>query len=792
MESPLTKVNGPWKDITGIFKLAISKSLTKQGDMHMAKDFTLHNSLSALELMSAKMDPAYQNTETDQTKLSIARRLEKLSNLNWKKLEVITDQLFFNFANFLSGHSLLTTVFSSVFLEKTFIQTENSTVNPNEPTFPKGIFDLFSDEEKVQIDGKEEDNYLRTTAELFVALSSLCHHLILTADMFSEEDYMAYLGDFQFPSISRQFFAKSTTLIESEKVPQYEKVSLKILLNLIKAISLCSTATISKDQTEKFCKAESCFLEAQNLLPELKKETTDDELLQLAFDRNINGHFLGPTPPRSLYKFEDKALADVLGGFIKDCLFSVEFRNCNNLVDAFHFLQAFSSTNPNILSRSIICPLLYSRRSKSNKPIDPENQEVTDDIQDIIFGKLDFVEALLADLKRHGIPNYVTQEWAEVWAKGIGVRATYEVMRILIGNRSRVRRQAKNWLETVKEKSQVAQYLDHKAWTIKAGKEKAKTGIAEDGTVYLDYLNSYLLMHVYEILLVHVQLGFPLNIYTLNPTNRISEEGRCYVEESFFMLWTMEFLFKGLNDMRGKIAQYGLSSFDTQLQKLSKDLQEEQQKGKDKNKIKKLKRKMLKIQSAKQMTAKKSVGETIVKSVQKSAYRSEVQRYLVSGILCIFLIKFSKSELLLGDDKKGTKFFDTLEQKYDTRLESLRELNLTRPNMRTFREIVEALSSDQNGNLDAKVLLASARDKFQQTNQYCRTRIKELKGERICILGEVEQAWFKKIMKLSLQNLVVVNQIMEQSEEKWEDIVVSKVQFGDTETIEFPLVKLNE
>mmetsp|Transcript_8173 Transcript_8173/g.10635 ORF Transcript_8173/g.10635 Transcript_8173/m.10635 type:complete len:727 (-) Transcript_8173:86-2266(-) len=616
-------------DITADLKKIASTMGT--GEMVMAPDYTLQASMSALELMSPKMDPGmqFQGYVTIQERHSDG----SLSIPPKSEAEVVSmmDHLMKLEMSWYSGHPLTNTVYSCIFTSSYGVGELAKLARP-----------YLGDEVVGQ---RDETAFLAyvvlTLSAVSCKLCELTQELVRMADVYEEEDYSLYIGSLQLDPFGALSVEKiKSMLLDLESNLERRGEASASLLAIVKMRRLHLEIFVLFDKPDL-----SGIPTALKLLEQLKtifenaagpKNRKNDCDVNPYFDPLLCQKLLGPLPPRSLDPMSAEDAHIMFSKVIDDLITVCKFMECENLSEVYQYLSMFSERKPNIIPRSRLVALLYTADSHR------------------LLGKYSYQNLIVQDMEEAGVPEAIIKdEICQDFIDSVLVRAVYDVLRLATANRARKRRKIVHLLKHWREIQPSADYHDHQIYL---------KGNFKDESFLFNSIGSWSELWVSRLMLEFLCLGFELDLYALHEVD--------------MMLWSVDFLLQSLSETRQRMKKYKTKLVEHEIVELMAQLQTDSQKKTVKKKSKSAKE--LK-EKKKRLNRLKNEGHKVPvnKFRDDERYLQEMLRNLSSGTLCTILGLRCK-----GVYKDPDLSFGNRETRYAQRLKCLSGL---RPDVYDFQ-----------------------------------------------------------------------------------------------------------
>jgi len=398
-----------WNDVTD--KLREACNDLSIGQVVSNEEFTLLDSMNALELMSPKMDAGLQSP------INVADWVAK------KELDLTSALDVFDLCNEIllmevawhDGHSLATTVHSCMFLNE---------------------FGMKSLLNKVTLD---PNDILSVVAfGLFHAVLKSCgvaRRLVRMADIYEEEDFVPVvqglaIGQDMEPSKVYQLLDNATmTLSNYDEDPDSKSLLLEMILFRTKFLQ--ALVAMQEKDAVGVQHAEGLWQEMLEMFPRIgpnRPSASAVRRFRKYFDTNINHKLLASSPPRAAAEIDMVKGHESFKAFLEDMLLVCHLRKETSLHQLYSAMCDISYRDPNIVVRSAIIPMLYTDSK-------------------LLLGMHTYESWIEKDMKQaFGIPaNALSSPTCQRFIES-AVKYIYEVLRLLTANRARQRRNIANIL----------------------------------------------------------------------------------------------------------------------------------------------------------------------------------------------------------------------------------------------------------------------------------------------------------------------------------------------------------
>lgn len=331
---------GAWYDVTGDLK---QKAMELPiGALVHDRNFTLHDAMTAIELMDPKMDSGMDAAQSTVAIKSLAEAIQKglkLEGFTATEVVGIMDELITNFALYLRGNSLAQTLFSCLYL--------------HDPSLVK-------------------HTVLQAFCYGMLKTAYAARQIIYRAQAYHEEDFnpMTYLFPFceeRTPAWLREQLTSAREEIVvslealkgkdmSDEARSAEDALLNAMLDRLQLIGALYDTLELSDDVARAAKAQKSLANAKRHLLAAKASIAlgaqDLAWEPKPFQPHMNAHLLAPTPPRDIEKLtrhEGCAFFETEFGHLHTAL---SITTLSTLREFFDFFEGMARKHPGVLSRS--------------------------------------------------------------------------------------------------------------------------------------------------------------------------------------------------------------------------------------------------------------------------------------------------------------------------------------------------------------------------------------------------------------------------------------------------------
>ncbi|GBG31103.1 N-alpha-acetyltransferase 35, NatC auxiliary subunit [Hondaea fermentalgiana] len=523
---------GRWQDATAEVG-ALCEALGL-GGMVMREGFTLQESMNALELMSPKMDTgmnadAYEDLAHRLAKGKIRVPVESLEELDWVAAQVLIRELAWH-----DGHLLAASVYACAHLCP---QTQ-SLLKP----FVRDLFKRWQDQQPdtPAPASKSEKrsataNTAKDTSQPFALLEDDTDEVVLASvsfvlftsiikscgvarlcirrgDIYEEEDWSSQTfglplgensdvpGTLEMINFAQDVLRAAQASGRKAFAGKCERIAQHLLF---RALYLQALHEMLRPNIEGWSTAEKLWAQMAELVPVVGPASVSDiepqERWKAAFDADIHRKLLASAPPRAGPTCETAPAQLAFANFIADMQTACALRNTDTLFAMYNALMRFSRRTPSIVVRSLVMLMLYC-----------ENE--------LAMGRIAYEGWIMDDLQAYGVPVHLREtEECRNYAK-FAVKHMYDVLRMLLANRARQRRNIANLLPDWAAMQQEAELYDHMAF-VKANpslprlEDMTREQLRENMHFYM---GSWATEWTIRLMLHHLTLGFELDLYNIN------------------------------------------------------------------------------------------------------------------------------------------------------------------------------------------------------------------------------------------------------------------------------------
>ncbi|POS84228.1 hypothetical protein EPUL_003377 [Erysiphe pulchra] len=481
-------------DITDQFITAAQ--LLDAGQIIRDNNFTLFESVGALEIMNKKMDTGYlEFGETMEDNYDFSKELLP------KEVIGIIDQLLCHEMAWHMGHPLAQTIFTSLHIDKVLCPS------------PLGINEAYFDQ-----NASNELLMHRTLRAYCLGLIKTCcyvHHRINAEHFYEEEDFVSHtfnrnlLEDIKLTSILN-FLQETINLVISSKIESKIRNALhsrlRFRVEFLKAVENADSKTLNSKLTIW-----------KNLLlkiPELEKTTVHGTPVPSAFSEKLQRKLASTVPPRPIILIH---IVDALNHLKKMCLdISVliqilQYYDCHSLLTFVLIFQA-RKPQPSVYVRTLLQHYIFGESiilgSLSVRQVIDENLATTVLPGNLLL-KRENDEIEIPSDPRHNIATQM-----ELF-RSRAVGSYLEMLRTLCQNRCRIRRTLCHTIVDWDNLQLDAEILDRNLQDLTGETPILDVAVSPEPT-WSYPLSSW--AYYYKICQMEwiVQLGFELEIYQPN------------------------------------------------------------------------------------------------------------------------------------------------------------------------------------------------------------------------------------------------------------------------------------
>lgn len=513
------------------------------GGMVMNEGFTLQESMNALELMSPKMDTgmnadSYEDLEARMSKGEIRVPVASLQELDW-----VAKQLLIRELAWYEGHLLAASVYACAHicpkaLEKLKPLAENifSRWNASKPITKsesdKGAKNTTNkaksengagSKENFVVEISEADSDESLIAAISYALYSsvvkscgLVRQCIRRGDIYEEEDWSAQtfalpMGDMGDASMTLEMIEFGQSVLRAAQASGREAFAPEICQRIAKQFEFRSLYMRALDEMLQpnivgWPAAEKLWEQIAGLVPEVGPGTIGEgeDTWKAAFNADIHRKLLASAPPRAGPTCDPEEAQHNFARLVADMRTACTLVNVETLFGMYEALREFSRHEPSIVVRSVVMLMVYS-----------DNE--------LALGRYSYETWIQDDMHAYGLPTYLREtEECKLYSK-FAVKHIYDVLRLMLANRARQRRNIANLLPDWATMQQEAELYDHLAF-VKANPHlprlDAMTPEQIRENMYF-YMGSWAAEWTKRIMLHHLLLGFELDLYNINEYSAI-------------------------------------------------------------------------------------------------------------------------------------------------------------------------------------------------------------------------------------------------------------------------------
>ena len=505
--------------------------------MMLAPGYTLHDSMTALELMAPKMDRGMHLKNYTSVEARHASGDLVLPPPNASAAISLLDHLFRMEVAWYSGYPVISTVYTCVFAHPYASQVLRDSAKPYLDT-------LTSPLEAAPTPHKEDSGCLSFVLHALLVLafktSSVVHNLVRHADTFEEEDYAPFVGAVKLDPTGMDnpaalHLAQRATKVlhvlyesldpEVETSSVFSKRSCAILYAMLHFRTLYFSLMVNFQDVSATNALEECSKLIQKAGPGRTASAgsaTQLEEKNCYFDPVICHKDMGSMPPRTVALQSAEDAQKMMEKVLKDLLLVRKLGDCKSLEEMYRCLKVFSSRRANIVPRSMVVDYLYSEDCKA------------------LF-KYSYMDLIQNDMKDMGVPEsmYKSEVCMGLIQKGL-LRAIYDIMHICTTNRSRKRRRIvhllRNWRD-IQHSLEVVHQQVYLADIQPDGKLPDKSPERLVNT-----LDIWALKWIIRLMNEFLLLGFELELYA--------------IYEVDFILWYLDYISKSTADNRKRMDQF--------------------------------------------------------------------------------------------------------------------------------------------------------------------------------------------------------------------------------------------
>ena len=588
----------------------------KVGEMILAPGYTLHDSMTALELMAPKMDRGMHL----QNYVTVESRHEKgelaIPPTHAHTAIALLDYLFRMEVAWYSGFPVISTVYTCVFAHPYSAQVLAEHAKPYLDT-------LESPLESAPRPHKEDSSCLALVLHaVFVLIfktSALVHRLVRHADTFEEEDYSPFIGGvkldptgmdnlaaFKLAERASEILAKLDEDLDPGSEDEknsciFTKQSCSTLRTILHFRTLYFSLMASFQDVSATNSLEECLQLLPRAGPARPCSTDSEEAKDNCyFDSVICHKDMGSMPPRTVTLQSGKEAQEQFAKLLEDLLIVRRLGDCKSLEEMYRCLKVFSSRRANIVARSMVVDYLYSEDNKA------------------LF-KYSYTDLIQNDMRDMGVPEsmYKSDVCLDLIQKGL-LRAIYDIMHVCTTNRSRKRRRIVHLLHNWRDIQHSLDMVHQQVYLADARDGKLPDKSPER---LVNTLDIWALKWVIRLMSEFLLLGFELELYA--------------IYEVDFILWYLDYISKSTADNRKRMDQFLQLEYVYEMAQLKAAKKKKKKKG---SKIKQLKK-------------TKQLDFTEFDKVEGIIYG-----YLAYGLLCFLLAlrrenKHVDPDLKFGDNR---------------------------------------------------------------------------------------------------------------------------------------------
>ncbi|KAL3924307.1 MAG: hypothetical protein SGILL_001126 [Bacillariaceae sp.] len=481
-------------EVTSLFQDAVASALTLESPMMHTKEFSLQDSMAALEVMHKKMDidiseqtmkigkmvPPTSESECDEKERMLCPRPpptgldDEVNPLPWNELTV-EDSAFIAMENMirleslLSGSSVVEATYTSLYTHKLVLEDMRKRLLPEEPSIS------LADQMKASLQspsrkGTAPQYVVFASTLMLVELTDLVRGIVLNADIYEEEDFA--VSTFNIPTFQRPedgFTLKIGHAVlemieqESSSMEQHDNQEILKATSLMLGFQLDFIAAASSlarlsgknirtevEQAQQLVRLSKKKLERfLALYPKMKEKQSESikTTTRRAFDAFVNRPLVGNAPVRMIDFMDATESIPVLIRVIHELDWGLckVMLKANSLGRIRRMIRPVSAASANILVRSLLVLNLY--------------------FDDMIFGQYPLPNLVVGNIQQLShLPDNILQLPAAHAFLNRLCKPVYDTLKLLTLNRNRQRSYLDAMLgdwSSLREEAYIADMTNH-------------------------------------------------------------------------------------------------------------------------------------------------------------------------------------------------------------------------------------------------------------------------------------------------------------------------------------------